>query len=211
MNEDNIRILDITIPQDVADVKLPDPDLLRYYDNIQKRIIYIDTEIDETLLTIVGGQILEYNRQDKGKPIEEREKIVILINSAGGNLSETYATIAIMEQSKTPIITVNLNMAYSAAGLILLAGHKRYCMPRSQMLIHSGSASGISGNYEDIQESTKAYKKMVEDMRAYILEKTTIDKSLLMKKSKTDWYLTVSEQKEYGCIDEVLSDLDEIL
>lgn len=211
MNEDNIRILDITIPQDVADVKLPDPDLLRYYDNIQKRIIYIDTEIDETLLTIVGGQILEYNRQDKGKPIEDREKIVILINSAGGNLSETYATIAIMEQSKTPIITVNLNMAYSAAGLILLAGHKRYCMPRSQMLIHNGSASGISGNYEDIQESTKAYKKMVEDMRAYILEKTTIDKSLLMKKSKTDWYLTVSEQKEYGCIDEVLSDLDEIL
>lgn len=211
MNEDNIRILDITIPQDIADVKLPDPDLLRYYDNIQKRIIYIDTEIDETLLTIVGGQILEYNRQDKGKPIEDREKIVILINSAGGNLSETYATIAIMEQSKTPIITVNLNMAYSAAGLILLAGHKRYCMPRSQMLIHSGSASGISGNYEDIQESTKAYKKMVEDMRAYILEKTTIDKSLLMKKSKTDWYLTVSEQKEYGCIDEVLSDLDEIL
>lgn len=211
MNEDNIRILDITIPQDVADVKLPDPDLLRYYDNIQKRIIYIDTEIDETLLTIVGGQILEYNRQDKGKPIEDREKIVILINSAGGNLSETYATIAIMEQSKTPIITVNLNMAYSAAGLILLAGHKRYCMPRSQMLIHSGSASGISGNYEDIQESTKAYKKMVEDMRAYIIDKTKIDKPLIQKKSKSDWYLTVDEQLQYKCVDEILCDLDEIL
>lgn len=125
-------------------------------------MITIDFDIDNSLMREIGELIMEYNRQDKGIPVDEREKIVVLINSYGGDLESTYATIAIMELSKTPIITVNMNCAYSAAGLLLLAGHKRYCMPRSQMLIHSGSASGISGNYEDVQENAKSYKKMVE-------------------------------------------------
>ena len=79
------------------------------------------------------------------------------------------------------------------------------------MLIHSGSASGISGNYEDIQESTKAYKKIVEDMRTYIIEKSKIERSLLMKHSKSDWYLTDEEQINLGCADCELNDIDDIL
>lgn len=204
-------MLNIVIPKEIADLKLPDPDLLGHYKDIENRLIWIDGDIDECLLQDVGGQILDYNRQDKGIPVEERKKIVILINSGGGVLDSTYATIAIIERSKTPVITVNMSIAYSAAGLILLAGHKRYCMPRSQMLIHSGSASGISGNYEDIQESTKAYKKIVEDMRAYIIEKSKIERSLLMKHSKSDWYLTDEEQIRLGCADCELTDIDEIL
>ena len=208
---DENTMLNIVIPKDIADIKLPDPDLLGHYKDIENRLIWIDGDIDECILQDVGGQILEYNRQDKGIPVEERKKIVILINSGGGVLDSTYATIAIIEKSKTPVITVNMSTAHSAAGLILLAGHKRYCMPRSQMLIHSGSASGISGNFEDIQESTKAYKKVIEDMRAYIVEKSKIDKALLMKKSKSDWYLTVADMLSYGCVDSELTDLDDIL
>ena len=209
MNEN--QAVSIVIPTEIENLKLPNPDLLGHYKDIENRVIWIDGDIDECVLQDVGGRILEYNREDKGKPIDERKKIVILINSGGGVLDSTYATIAIIEKSKTPVITVNTSMAHSAAGLILLAGHKRYCMPRSQMLIHSGSASGISGNFEDIQESTKAYKKMVEDMRAYIIEKSKIDKALLSKKSKIDWYLTTDDMINLGCADSILSDLDEIL
>ena len=208
---DENTMLNIVIPKEIADLKLPDPDILGHNKDIENRLIWIDGDIDECVLQDVGGQILEYNRQDKGIPVEERKKIVVLINSGGGVLDSTYATIAIIEKSKTPVITVNMSVAHSAAGLILLAGHKRYCMPRSQMLIHSGSASGISGNFEDIQESTKAYKKLVEDMRAYIIEKSKIDKSLLLKKSKSDWYLTVEDMLNLGCVDSELTDLDEIL
>lgn len=213
MNEN--QAVNILIPTEIENLKLPNPELLGHYKDIDKdienRVIWIDGDIDECVLQDVGGRILEYNREDKGKQINDRKKIVILINSGGGVLDSTYATIAIIEKSKTPVITVNTSMAHSAAGLILLAGHKRYCMPRSQMLIHSGSASGISGNYEDIQESTKAYKKMVEDMRAYIIEKSKIDKALLTKKSKIDWYLTTDDMINLGCTDSILTDLDDIL
>lgn len=209
--EENVKVLDIMIPDEVENLKLPNPELVNYYKDCDNRMIYIDFEIDETLLRDIGRQIIEYNRIDYGVPDELRKPIVMLINSGGGCLDSTYATIAIMEMSKTPIITVNMNSAYSAAGLLLMAGHKRYCMPRSQVLIHSGSASGISGNYDDIQESTKSYKKMVEEMREFIISKTNIDKTLMKKNQSKDWYLDTTSQVELGCVDAVLSSLDDIL
>lgn len=202
--------LELLLPKEY-DLKLPDPSLLEYYKNRNERVIVIDFEIDDSIMREIGGMILEYNREDKGIPIEERKKIVFLINSPGGCLESTYALIALMNLSKTPIITVNMNMAFSAAGLILLAGHKRYCLPRSQMLIHSGSASGIGGNYEDIQEGTKSYKKMVEEMREFIMGSTKIDKTTMNKNKSKDWYLDVENQVKFGCVDEVLTDIDEIL
>ena len=208
---EELRIIDVSIPQEVADLKLPAPELVDYYNDMHNRVIYIDYEIDNGLMREVGRQIIEYNRVDKGKPREEREPIVILINSWGGDLNATYATIAIMETSITPVITVNMNSAYSAAGLLLMAGHKRYCMPRSQILIHSGSAQGISGNYEEIQESTKSYKKMVEEMREFVVSKTKIDKALMKKNQTRDWYIDSSEQITLGCADEVLTDINQIL
>lgn len=208
---EELRIVDVVVPKDVADMKLPAPELVDYYNDMHNRVIYIDYDIDNALMREVGRQILEYNRVDKGKPREERTPIIVLINSCGGDLSATYATISIMEVSVTPIITVNMNAAYSAAGLILMAGHKRYCMPRSQVLIHSGSAQGIGGNYEDIQESTKSYKKMVEEMREFIVSKTNIDKALMKKNQSRDWYLDTTEQINLGCADEVLTNINSIL
>lgn len=207
--DENTMLLEI--PTELENLKLPNPMLLDTYTDRKNRLIFIDYDIDDTLLREVGRQIIEYNREDKGKLAKERTPIVILINSGGGCLDSTYATIAIMETSKTPIITVNMNCAYSAAGLILMAGHKRYCMPRSQVLIHSGSAQGISGNYEDIQESTKSYKKMVEEMREFIISKTKIDKALMKKNQSRDWYLPTSEQIDLGVVDEIITDLDSIL
>ena len=210
MNED-IQVLDVVIPKELGDLKLPSPELVDYYKDRDNRIIYVDYDIDETLLHDVGRQIIEYNRSDKGKTANERKPIVMLINSGGGCLDSTYATIAIMETSKTPIITVNMNCAYSAAGLLLMAGHKRYCMPRSQVLIHSGSAQGIGGDYESVQESTKSYKKMVEEMRDFIVSKTKIEKPLMKKNQARDWYLDTSEQVNLGCVDSILTNLDEII
>lgn len=209
MNENASFVIDI--PKDIADIKLPDPDLLRFYKNQKSRIIYLDYLIDEDFIQLVGNQIIEYNIEDKGKPVEERKPIVILINSGGGNLETCFAVVGIIEQSKTPVITVNLSSAHSAAGLILLAGHKRYCMPRSQMLIHKGSASGISGNFDEIADSMKSYKKIVDDMINLICDKSKIERKDITKNCKPDWFLPVEQQIALGCVDKVLDSLDDIL
>lgn len=206
---DNAFVIDI--PKEIADIKLPDPDLLRFYKNQKSRIIYLDYIIDEDFIQLVGNQIIEYNIEDKGKPVEERKPIVILINSGGGNLETCFAVVGIIEQSKTPVATVNLSSAHSAAGLILLAGHKRYCMPRSQMLIHKGSASGISGNFDEIADSMKSYKKIVDDMINLICDKSKIERKDITKNCKPDWFLSVEQQISFGAVDKVLDSLDDIL
>lgn len=206
---DNAFVIDI--PKEIADIKLPDPDLLRFYKNQKSRIIYLDYIIDEDFIQLVGNQIIEYNIEDKGKPVEERKPIVILINSGGGNLETCFAVVGIIEQSKTPVITVNLSSAHSAAGLILLAGHKRYCMPRSQMLIHKGSASGISGNFDEIADSMKSYKKIVDDMINLICDKSKIERKDITKNCKPDWFLSTDQMLGFGAVDKVLDSLDDIL
>ena len=206
--EENKAVL-VEIPKELENLQLPSPELIHYYKDYNDRHIYIDYDIDESLIE-ASKQIIEYNMQDRDKSIEERKKIIVYIYSYGGDLSAAYSFIAVCEVSKTPIITVNMGIAMSAGLLILLAGHERYCLKRSQALIHSGSG-GIQGTYEQIEENQKAYKKMVEDMGVYIRSKTNIDTKLFNKNKAKDWYLTDSEQVELGVVSAVVEDIYSIL
>ena len=80
--------------------------------------------------------------------------------------------IGLMNISKTPIFTINAGWSYSAAGLILMAGHKRFALPNTECLIHSGSGQ-LGGSYEQTAEQMKNYKMLIDKMREFILSKTT--------------------------------------
>lgn len=201
-----METLQIQIPAELENIKLPSPELITYYRDFEDRHIYIDFDIDESLIE-VSKQILYYNRMDAGKPVEERKKIFLYIYSYGGDLSAVYSTVAVCEASATPVITVNMGVAMSAGLLLLLAGTQRYCLRRSQALIHTGSA-GIQGTFEQIEENQKSYKRMIEDMKKYILSRTKIDDKTFNKNRTKDWYVTDEEQVSYGIVDKIVSSLD---
>ena len=206
--EENIQVLDLIIPPE-ADVKLPSPDLLLYYKNYDNRAIAVDCDIDDSLIETTK-QIVEYNRSDKDIPVEERKPITIFIMSYGGDLYQAYALISAILASKTPVRTVNMGVAMSAGLLILLAGHERYAMKYSTAMIHSGSG-GAQGTYEQMEEQQKNYKKLIDMMRDYILERTNIDPKLFKKMCSKDWYITDQEQVEYGIVSKIVDSLDELI
>ena len=105
---------------------------------------------------------------------------------------------------------VNMGVAMSAGLLILLAGHKRYAMKYSTAMIHSGSG-GTQGTYKQCEEQQKNYKKLVDMMRNYILERTNIEVKLFKKQWTKDWYLTDKEQVELGIVSKIVENLDEII
>lgn len=78
------------------------------------------------------------------------------------------------------------------------------------MLIHEGSAAfqGTAGQVEDAQ---KSYKKQVEEMKRYILDKTSIDEKTFNRNKNKDWYLTVEELVKYNIVDEIITDISVIL
>lgn len=159
----------------------------------------------------MARNIIAINRQDNGVPVEQRKPIVIWVFSDGGDLDSTFSFLDICALSQTPIITINAGISMSAGLLILLAGHKRYCLPRSQALIHTGSLSGLSGTYEQTEAYMNTYKKSVEVMQEFVLNRTRIDKKEFSKKKAKDWYLNAAEQIEKGVVDEILDDLSKVM
>lgn len=207
--EENLQVLDIIIPEEVADVKLPSPDLVHYYKDYDDRNISIDYDIDASLFDVTK-QIMEYNRKDRNIPVEKRKPINIYIMSFGGELYPAYALISTILASKTPVNTINMGVAMSAGLLILLAGHKRYAMKYSTAMIHQGSG-GAQGTFSEMEEQQKNYRKLIDSMRDYILERTKIDVKLYNKNKSKDWFLTDKEQVDLGIVDEVVTDLDSVL
>lgn len=202
----NVNGMLVAIPETVENLQLPNPDLLTYYQDEKDRVLWIEGEINDGLFEL-SKMILRYNNEDKDISVEERKPIKIFINSPGGDLDSTLAFIGLMNISKTPIWTIDACWAYSAAGLILMAGHKRYALPNTECLIHSGSGQ-LGGSYEQTTEQMKNYKYLVDKMRDFILSKTKIDQKLFKKNSQKDWYIYTEEMLSLGIVDEIINDLD---
>lgn len=199
----------VMLPQNIENLQLPAPELVMYYKNDNDRVFWIEDEIGDGLFEY-SKQILRFNQEDKDIPVEERKPIKFFIDSPGGDLETMLAFIGLVGISKTPIWMINAGIAYSAAGLILMSGHKRFALPNSQCLIHTGSGQ-LGGTFDQTTEQMKNYKQMVEKMKNFIISHTNIDQKLFNKNKSKDWFITTEEQLELGIVDKIVDDLDEIL
>ena len=204
-----IEGLQISLPENLEDIKLPAPELVNYWRLAENRIFYIDYEIDESVLEIQRA-IIAINIADHNVPVEDRIPIKIYLDTPGGLLSETMSLATVMIMSKTPVITVNIAEAYSGGCLLLLAGHKRYAFPYSKAMLHTGSG-GTVGTYEQTEQAQKNYKKQIEEMGSYILERTKMDDKLYKRNKAKYWYMDANEQIQNGVAHKIITSLDEII
>lgn len=200
----------LELPSDIGNLKLPDPELLMYYRNLEKRHLWIDISIDEGILEYTR-QILKWNEDDKGVPTEDRKPIYIYLQNGGGEITYMWLLIDVMEMSKTPIYTVNMNVCASAAALIFMCGKKRFMLKNSTLLIHEGSIATGEQDAQKFFDASESYKKLVKKMKDFILSKTRIDSKLLNKKRANDWEIDADFCLENGACDVIVSDIDEIL
>lgn len=192
-----------------ATMALPDADLANYWTLRKNRIIWLDGGIDTYALSIVQA-IQIWNIEDKGKPVEERTPIKLCIFSGGGADSVAWAIVDAIKASKTPVWTVNMNLAMSNGLTLLVAGHKRFAMEHSSAMYHSGSAE-LSGTKEQLDAATKWTKDGDKQYNEWLLANTAIDSKLFKRKQKMDWYMNGPDQIQYGVVDAIIKDLDEIL
>lgn len=204
-----MEMLKLALPTNLENMQLPAPEMVNYWQLAENRIFYVDYEIDVSILEIQKA-IININIADKGIDPADRIPIKILIDSPGGLLAETMSVAATIAMSKTPVITVNMAEAYSGGSILLMAGHTRYAMPYSKALIHSGQG-GTCGTYEQTVEQQKNYKRQVEDMGQFILERTGMDEKIYKKNKTKEWFLMPEEQIQYGVVHTIVTDLDEIL
>lgn len=170
----------------------------------EQRRIYINYEIDESVIDNAVYKILRYNRMDKDIPREDRKPIIIYLNTPGGSVVCGYALIDAILTSITPIYTVNQAMCASMGFLIFISGNKRYAMEHSEFLMHDGFTSGFdsTAKMKDRMEfETNQLEKMTKE---YIISHTKIREDLYNKQYRKEWYFLPDEGKEIGAVDYIV-------
>jgi len=194
---------------ELPDTTLPDPSMVNYYMFEKDRKIFLDSDVGYPIMDMIK-LILRWNLEDKDVPVEQRKPITLYIMSDGGSLAYMWSMIDVMLASKTPITTVNLGIAASAASLIFMAGSTRLMMPTATVIIHEGSAE-MAGDASKVLDAAKNYDKEIAKMREFILERTQIPPKLMNKRRKDDWYIDSKFCLENGVCHKVVESLDEII
>ena len=193
----------------LPDTSLPDPTMLNYYAFANERKLFLEEDVGFPIMEMIK-MIMRWNQMDKDVPVDQRKPIIIYIMSDGGYMCYMWAMLDAMLTSKTPIITVNLGVAASAASLIFLAGSKRYMMPTANVIIHEGSTE-LAGDANKVMDAIKNYNIELAKMKAFILSRTNITPRVMKNKSKDDWYIDAKTCLEYGVCHKVVESLDEIM
>lgn len=188
----------------------PTPVQYNYWKSRENRTFFIDYELEEDYMAIeLSKSIIQMNMEERDIPKDELRPIFIFIHSFGGDSFQGNFLADLIMSSRIPIVTVAMGTAMSSGFIIFLAGHRRYIFNHSQLLVHEGYAA-FQGTASEIEEAQKNYKKKLEDMKEYVLDRTEIDSKTFQKNSKKDWYLTKEEIEKYK-IGTIIKSFDEIV
>ena len=166
---------------------------------LQERIIFLGNEIEDNIANVVMAQMLHLDAEDPEKDIQ------LYINSPGGAITSALAIYDIMQFIKSPVSSICIGQAASAAAVLLLAGEKgkRFALPNSRVLLHQPSG-GVQGTSMDVEIQTREMVRLRKVLNEIIAKHTGQDIKKIAKDTERDFILGAQEAKEYGIVDEVI-------
>jgi ATP-dependent Clp protease protease subunit len=167
---------------------------------LKERIIFLGTPIDDAVSNLLIAQLLHLESEDPDKDIS------IYINSPGGEITGLFAIYDTMQFVKCEVSTICLGQAASAAAVILASGTpgKRFVLPHSRVLIHQPHG-GASGQAVDIEIQAKEIVRMREALDSILAHHTGQEVDKVAKDTDRDFIMSAIEAKDYGIVDEVIS------
>lgn len=166
---------------------------------LKDRIIFLGTEIDDTVANLVIAQLLFLESQDKTKEIK------LYINSPGGSVTSGLAIYDAMQYVKPDVSTICVGMAASMAAVLLASGAKgkRFCLPNSEVMIHQ-VLGGVQGQATDIKIHAERILKIKDQLNTILAKHTGKKKMQVEQDTERDYFLDPSEALSYGLIDKVI-------
>lgn len=164
------------------------------------RIIFLGTGIDDYTANVIQAQLLYLDSADSGKDIS------IYINSPGGSVYAGYGIYDTMQFISSDVSTICTGIAASMAAVLLVAGQKdkRFALKHSRVMIHQ-PLGGAQGQASDIEITAREIAKVKQELYQIIADHSGQPIEKVAKDSDRDYWMTSSEAKEYGMIDEVLT------
>jgi ATP-dependent Clp protease protease subunit len=168
---------------------------------LKERIIFVVGPVNDNMASLVCAQLLFLESENPKKEIS------IYINSPGGVVTSGLAMYDTMQYIRPEISTVCTGMAASMGSLLLTAGvkGKRFSLPHSNIMIHQPSG-GYQGQATDIEIHAKEILKTRDRLNKIYVKHTGKDLAAIETAMDRDRYLTPDEAKEFGLIDEVVTE-----
>lgn len=162
------------------------------------RIIFLDYEIDMEISSVIVSMLHILDSKN-------HEPISLWINSPGGLVQGFFAIFDMINHIKSPVKTVCIGEASSAAAILLAAGEpgERYVMPHSRVMIHQIQVDGMGGSGTEVEIGTKELKKLKADLTEILARLTGQPLLKIRRDTDRDKYLNSQEAIEYGLADKI--------
>jgi len=167
---------------------------------LKDRIVFMGTPVTDEIANLLVAQFLFLESEDPEKEIN------LYINSPGGSVTAGLAIYDTMQYVRPPVATLCLGQAASMGAVLLAAGRKgkRFALPNSRVMIHQPSG-GFQGQVTDIEIHAKEILKMKKALTDILARHSGQPFDRVHKDAERDFFMGAGEAKEYGLIDEVMT------
>lgn len=163
------------------------------------RIIFLGVAINDYVANVVQAQLLFLDSTDNKRDVQ------MYVNSPGGSVTAGLGIYDTMQYISPDIGTICTGLAASMGAVLLAAGTngKRTCLKHSRVMIHQ-PLGGMQGQVTEMEITYRLIKAMQKDLYEILASCTGQEYDTIAKDCERDNWMTATEAKEYGLIDEVL-------
>jgi len=167
---------------------------------LENRIVFLDGPIHDASANVIVMKLLYLQSENKHQDVH------FYINSPGGSVTATMAIYDTMQFLQCSVATYCVGMAASG-GAILVAGGtkwKRFILPHAKMMIHQPFGE-VGGQVSDIEIQAKEILETRDVLNHILSSHTGQPVDVIAKDTGRDRYLSAIQAKEYGLVDEILT------
>jgi ATP-dependent Clp protease, protease subunit len=163
------------------------------------RIIFLGYPINDEVANIVTAQMLFLESTDRYRDIQ------MYINCPGGSVYSGLGVYDTMQYITPDVSTICIGMAASMGAVLMCAGTKgkRTALKHSRIMLHQPSGA-IGGQASDIEITVNEIKKIKQELYNIISYHSGVDTKKVEQDCGRDFWMTSTEAKDYGLVDEVL-------
>ena len=167
---------------------------------MMERIIFLGAPLYDDAANIIQAQLLFLESADPEKDIN------LYINSPGGSVTAGLGIYDTMQLISCDVATLCAGLAASMGAVLLTAGAagKRSALPHSRVMIHQ-PLGGAQGQASDIEITAREILKTKQELYEIMSHHSGVTVEQIARDADRDYWLTASEAKAYGLIDEVLT------
>jgi ATP-dependent Clp protease protease subunit len=172
---------------------------------LKERIIFLGSGVNDDVANVIVAQLLFLEAEDPEKDI------TFYINSPGGSVTSGMSIYDTMQYVKCDIATLCMGQAASMGSFLLAAGTdgKRYSLPNARIMIHQ-PMGGFQGQATDIGIHAKEILRIKDDLNRLLAHHTKRPVEKIAADTERDYFMSASEAQEYGIIDKVLTNREEL-